>query len=240
MTYVDGFLLAVPKANLEAYKAMARTAGAVWKEHGAIDYVECVGDDVPYGELTSFPRAVQASDDEIVIFSWITYESRAQRDAILAKVMADARLQGDDWKDVFDGKRMIYGGFAPILDEGEGGAMGYLDGVLVAVPDERKAAYRDFSAGHAALFKEYGARRVVDAWGDDVPDGKLTDFKGAVKAQAGETVVFSWVEWPSREVRAAAWGKMMSDPRMATLEMPFDGKRVVYGGFAPILDTARG
>jgi uncharacterized protein YbaA (DUF1428 family) len=105
--------------------------------------------------------------------------------------------------------------------------MGYLDGVLVAVPDERKAAYRDFSAGHAALFKEYGARRVVDAWGDDVPDGKLTDFKGAVKAQAGETVVFSWVEWPPERRRAAAWGKMMSDPRMATLEMPFDGKRVV-------------
>jgi uncharacterized protein YbaA (DUF1428 family) len=116
MTYVDGFLLAVPKANLEAYKAMARTAGAVWKEYGAIDYVECVGDDVPYGELTSFPRAVLASDDEVVIFSWITYESRARRDEILAKVMADARLQGDDWKDVFDGKRMIYGGFEAFIE----------------------------------------------------------------------------------------------------------------------------
>ena len=116
MAYVDGFLLAVPKANLEAYKAMARTAGAVWKEYGAIDYVECVGDDVPYGELTSFPRAVLASDDEVVIFSWITYESRERRDEILAKVMADARLQGDDWKDVFDGKRMIYGGFEAFIE----------------------------------------------------------------------------------------------------------------------------
>ena len=116
MTYVDGFLLAVPKANLEAYKAMAHTAGAVWKEYGAIDYVECVGDDVPYGELTSFPRAVLASDDEVVIFSWITYESRARRDEILAKVMADVRLQGDDWKDVFDGKRMIYGGFEAFIE----------------------------------------------------------------------------------------------------------------------------
>ncbi|UDF28711.1 UNVERIFIED_ORG: DUF1428 family protein [Roseateles sp. XES5] len=115
MIYADGFVLAVPKANIEAYKEMARTAGAVWKEHGAIDYVECVGDDVPYGELTSFPRAVQASDDEIVIFSWITYESRAKRDEIVAKVMADPRLQGDDWKDVFDGKRMIYGGFQAIV-----------------------------------------------------------------------------------------------------------------------------
>lgn len=115
MIYADGFVLAVPKANIEAYKEMARTAGAVWKEHGAIDYVECIGDDVPYGELTSFPRAVQASDDEIVIFSWITYESRAKRDEIVAKVMADPRLQGDDWKDVFDGKRMIYGGFQAIV-----------------------------------------------------------------------------------------------------------------------------
>lgn len=76
MTYADGFILAVPKANLEAYKEMARAAGAVWKEYGAIDYVECVGDDVPYGERTSFPRAVEATGDEVVIFSWITYESR--------------------------------------------------------------------------------------------------------------------------------------------------------------------
>ena len=116
MTYVDGFLLAVPKANIEAYKAMARTAGAVWKEHGAIDYVECIGDDVPYGELTSFPRAVQAKEEEIVIFSWVTYESREKRDEIVAKVMADERLKGDDWKDVFDGKRMIYGGFRAIVE----------------------------------------------------------------------------------------------------------------------------
>ncbi len=116
MTYVDGFLLAVPKANIEAYKAMARTAGAVWKEHGAIDYVECIGDDVPYGELTSFPRAVQAKEEEIVIFSWVTYESRERRDEIVAKVMADERLKGDDWKEVFDGKRMIYGGFQAIVE----------------------------------------------------------------------------------------------------------------------------
>jgi uncharacterized protein YbaA (DUF1428 family) len=116
MTYVDGFLLAVSKANLERYKDMARTAGDVWKELGAIDYVECIGDDVPYGELTSFPRAVLAKDDEVVIFSWITYESRAKRDEILAKVMADERLKGDEWKDIFDGKRMIYGGFEAVVE----------------------------------------------------------------------------------------------------------------------------
>ncbi|MCD1263416.1 RNA signal recognition particle [Shinella sumterensis] len=116
MTYVDGFVLAVPKANIEAYKEMARTAGDVWKELGAVDYVECIGDDVPYGELTSFPRAVQARDDEVVIFSWITYASREKRDEINAKVMKDPRMQGDAWKEVFDGKRMIYGGFRPFLE----------------------------------------------------------------------------------------------------------------------------
>ena len=92
MPYVDGFVLAVPKASLEAYKEMARVGGEVWMDHGALSYVECIGDDVPMGELTSFPRAVQAKDDEVVVFSWITYESRAKRDEVNAKVMADPRL----------------------------------------------------------------------------------------------------------------------------------------------------
>jgi uncharacterized protein YbaA (DUF1428 family) len=116
MPYVDGFVVAVPKANLDAYKALATTAGKVWKEYGALEYVECVADDVPYGELTSFPRAVQAKDDEIVVFSWITYESREARDAINAKVMEDPRLKHQIGKEPFDGKRMIYGGFRSFLE----------------------------------------------------------------------------------------------------------------------------
>ena len=115
MTYVDGFVLAVPKQNIDAYKKMARTAGEVWKEYGALDYVECIADDVPYGEVTSFPRAVQAKDDEIVVFSWITYSSRQQRDAINAKVMADPRIKETMSNMPFDGKRMIYGGFETFL-----------------------------------------------------------------------------------------------------------------------------
>jgi uncharacterized protein YbaA (DUF1428 family) len=111
MPYVDGFVVAVPKNKIEAYKEFARKAGAVWKEHGALAYVECTGEDVPYGTVTSFPRAVQAKDDEIVIFSWIVYESRAQRDATNAKVMADPRLKHDMSDMPFDGKRLIYGGF---------------------------------------------------------------------------------------------------------------------------------
>jgi len=116
MPYVDGFILAVPKQNIEAYKAMARKAGEVWKELGALTYVECIGDDVPYGKLTSFPRAVEAKEDEIIIFSWITYESRAQRDAIMAKVMEDPRLKESMANAPFDAKRMIFGGFETFLE----------------------------------------------------------------------------------------------------------------------------
>lgn len=116
MPYVDGFVLAVPRTNLEAYKDMARSAGAVWKEHGALSYVECIGDDTPHGELTSFPRAVQAKEDEIVIFAWITYPSREVRDAVNAKVMQDPRLADSMENSPVDGKRMIFGGFESFLE----------------------------------------------------------------------------------------------------------------------------
>jgi len=115
MSYVDGFIVAVPKDKIEAYKAQARRAGEVWREHGALSYFEAIGDDVPYGKLTSFPRAVQATEDEVVVFSWITYESRESRDAILAKVMADPRLKDDMENMPFDGKRLIYGGFNIVI-----------------------------------------------------------------------------------------------------------------------------
>ena len=113
MSYVDGFLLAVPKAKLDDYKKLAQKGGAVWMEHGALAYVECIGDDVPYGELTSFPRAVMAKEDEVVVFSWIVYRDRETRDAVNKKVMADERFKGADMP--FDGKRMIYGGFTTLL-----------------------------------------------------------------------------------------------------------------------------
>ena len=109
-------MLAVPKAKLDAYKAVADRAGKVWMEHGALSYVECVADDVPYGELTSFPRAVQATDDEVVVFSWITYPDRATRDAVNAKAMADERMSHAPGDQPFDGKRMIYGGFSSFVE----------------------------------------------------------------------------------------------------------------------------
>ncbi len=116
MTYVDGFVLAVPKEKIERCRELASLACTVWMEHGALSYVETVADDVPYGELTSFPRAVQTKDDETVVFAWITYPSREVRDACNKKVMADPRMQGENYKDVFDGRRMIYGGFKAIVE----------------------------------------------------------------------------------------------------------------------------
>jgi uncharacterized protein YbaA (DUF1428 family) len=109
MSYVDGFVIPVRKDKIEAYKAQARKAGEIWKEFGALDFVECIGDDVPYGELTSFPGAVKANDDEVIVFSWIVYRDRTERDAIMEKIMADPRLKEDDMP--FDGKRLIHGGF---------------------------------------------------------------------------------------------------------------------------------
>jgi uncharacterized protein YbaA (DUF1428 family) len=110
--YVDGYVLPVPKKNLEAYRQMAQQAGQVWREHGALEYTECIAEDVKPGEVTSFPQSVHLRDDETVVFAWIVYESREQRDAINAKVMSDPRLanMGPD-NSPFDGKRMFWGGF---------------------------------------------------------------------------------------------------------------------------------
>ena len=114
--------------------------------------------------------------------------------------------------------------------------MSYIEGFVAAVPRNNKEAYRQHASGAVAMFKEFGATRQVETWGDDVPDGKVTDFKGAVKATGDEQVVFSWIEWPSKEVRDAGWAKAFADPRMRTDNAPYDERRRVHGGFVPLLD----
>lgn len=116
MPYVDGFVVPVPKAKLAEYKALAESAGKIWKEYGALDYVECVADDVKPGKVTSFPQSVLLEPDETVVFSWITYPSRAARDEINAKVMADPRIKMDPAHMPFDGRRMFFGGFETIVE----------------------------------------------------------------------------------------------------------------------------
>jgi uncharacterized protein YbaA (DUF1428 family) len=116
--------------------------------------------------------------------------------------------------------------------------MTYIDGFVVPVPAGSKAAYLDLASKAAFVFKEHGATRVVECWGDDVPAGEQTDFMRAVAAEDGETVVFSWVEWPSKTVRDEARPKVMADPRMQPDgDMPFDGKRMIFGGFESLLDA---
>ena len=118
MRYVDGFVVPVPKKNLQAYRRMARKAGKVWREHGALEYIECVADDVKPGKHTSFPQSVKLKPGEIVVFSYIVYKSRAQRDRINAKVMKDPRLASmmDPKTMPFDGKRMFWGGFKILVN----------------------------------------------------------------------------------------------------------------------------
>jgi len=118
MAYVDGFVIPVPKNKLDAYLEMARQAATIWREHGAIEFRECVADDVKPGQLTSFPQSVQLKEDEVVIFSWVVYESRAKRDEANDKIMADPRMTElmKPENMPFDGKRMIYGGFEMRVD----------------------------------------------------------------------------------------------------------------------------
>ena len=117
--------------------------------------------------------------------------------------------------------------------------MNYVDGFVVAVPTAKRDAYREHAERAAKIFKEFGALTIVECWGDDVPDGKLTSFPMAVQRKADETVVFSWVSWPSRAVRDEGWKKVMADPRLQPdmNTMPFDGKRMIYGGFETIVSV---
>ena len=117
MPYVDGFIVPVPKKKVDAYRRLARKAGKIWKEYGALEFKECIADDVKKGKWTSFPRSVKLKPTETVMFSYIVYKSRKDRDGINAKVMKDNRIAGMDMKDMpFDGRRMIYGGFNVLVD----------------------------------------------------------------------------------------------------------------------------
>ena len=238
MNYVQGFVTAVPTANKEKYRKQAAEAVQLFKQLGAKRIVEGWGDDVPKGKVTDFQGAVRAKDDETVVFSWLEYPDKATYERANKKMRDDPRAKEMSANMPFDGKRMIFGGFDSIVDEAGRGAAGYTDGYVVPVPGANKQAYRDMAAKAAQVFREHGATRVVEAWGDDVPAGEVTDFRRAVKAKEGENVVLSFVEWPDKATRDAAWPKIMEDKRLQSdrSKMPFDGQRMFWGGFRPILD----
>lgn len=239
MIYVEGFVVAVPAANKAKYLEHATKASVLLKECGVRRMVENWGDDVPVGKVTDFRRAVQAKEDEVVVFSWFEYPSREARDAANEKMMKDPRMEAMGTSMPFDGKRMIFSGFESLLDEGPKGKPGYVDGFVVPVPASKKEAYRQFAGKHAPLFVEYGAQRVVEAWGDEILEGKVTDFRKAVQGTADENVVYSWIEWASKAARDTGWKKLMADERMKpdNSDPPFDGKRMFYGGFESVLDV---
>jgi uncharacterized protein YbaA (DUF1428 family) len=242
MTYIEGFVVAVPAANREEYLRHAAGAAPLFHEFGATRMVEAWGNDVPDGKVTDFKGAVQAKPDENVVFSWFEYPSKEVRDAANERMMSDSRMEGMAAEMPFDGQRMIFSGFSAIVEEGAGDGTTYVDGYVCPVREDKQEAYRTMAAKAAPLFREHGATRIVEAWGDDIREGKVTDFYRAVKAEGGENVVFSWVEWPSKEARDEGWKKVMADERMKPDpdNMPFDGKRMFWGGFEVMLDSRSG
>jgi uncharacterized protein YbaA (DUF1428 family) len=238
MTYFDGFIAPVPEANKDAYRKHASKFAPLVQEFGVGRMVEAWDSDIPEGKVTDFRKAVDAKPDEKVVFSWFEYPSKQKRDAASEKFMNDPRMKEIGANMPFDGKRMIYGGFDAIVEQGSGGGS-YTDGWIVPVPQGKRDAYREIASKMAPIFREHGATRVVEAWGDDIKKGEVTDFYRAVKAEDGENVVFSLIEWPDKATRDAAWEKIMKDERMQPQgDMPFDGKRMFWGGFEKILDTA--
>jgi uncharacterized protein YbaA (DUF1428 family) len=242
MSYIDGFVIAVPTANKQKFIAHANKGDSVFIDHGATRVVECWGADVPKGKTTDFQGAVAAKDDETVVFSWIEWPDKASRDNVMQRMdelgKTDERFDPAKNPMPFDAKRMIYGGFEPIVEQGRHTSDSYVQGFIVPVPSVKREDYRKMAEDAWTMFRDYGALRVVEAWGDDVPDGQITDFRRAVKAEPDEKVVFAFMEWPSREVCDAAAKKMMSDENMKPpegTEMPFDMRRMVYGGFARVV-----
>jgi uncharacterized protein YbaA (DUF1428 family) len=237
MTYFEGFIVAVPDENKGAYTRHANGLAPLLREIGARRQAEAWESDVSEGKNTDFRKAVDAKPGEKIVFAWFEYPDRAARDTAGERMMNDERMM-EFAKDVpFDAKRMIFGGFAGLVEEGPGGGR-YVDGIVVPVPTSARDEYARLAAQNAKVFREYGATRVVESLGDDVPHGKLTDFYRAVRAEDGETVAFSFIEWPDKHSRDQAWQKIMQDNRMQHGGGLFDGKRMFWGGFEMIVDTA--
>ncbi|HZU50660.1 MAG TPA: DUF1428 domain-containing protein [Sphingomicrobium sp.] len=238
MTYLEGFVAPVSEHNKDAYREHASRIAPILKEFGIRRIAEGWADEVPRGNITDFYRAVAARDGETVVFSFFEYESKAARDAANEKFATDPRLSELGANVPFDAKRMILGGFQAIVEAGDTTGS-YLNGFVAPVPANKKETYRALTERHASVFREYGALRLVQAWGDDVPHGRITDFHRAVQATPDEVVVFSFIEWASKEASSNAWAKLMKDERMQPSgDMPFDGKRMFWGGFQTIFDTA--
>jgi len=239
MTYFEGFVVPVPEANKDAFRDHANGLSPALRDVGVRRQVEAWGSDIPEGKVTDFRKAVDARPDEKVVFAWFEYPDRQARDAANAKMMSEPRMEEMGSDAPFDGKRMILGGFEAIVEEGAAANGSYTDGFVVPVPQGNRDAYRAMAAKMAKAFRAHGANRVVESIADDVHRGQVTDFYRPVQAEDGETIVFSFIEWPDKQIRDAAWGKIMADESLKPEgEMPFAGQRMFWGGFDNIIDTA--
>jgi uncharacterized protein YbaA (DUF1428 family) len=239
MTYFEGFVAPVPESKKDAYLKSAGDFAPILRELGVRRHVENWDNDVPEGKVTDFRKSVDAKPNEKIVFAWFEYPDKATRDSTNEKMMSDSRMAEAGANMPFDGKRMIVGGFDAIVEEGSAGG-GYTDGFVVPVPQANRDSYRDLASKMAKVFRQHGATRVIEALADDVPHGQVTDFYRAVKAEDGEAVVFSFIEWPDKATRDEAWGRIMADESLKPEgDMPFNGQRMFWGGFEKILDTAQ-
>lgn len=238
MTYFEGFIVPVPEGNKGAFAKHARKLAPSLRECGVQRQLEAWGNDVPEGKLTDFRKAVNATPGETVVFAWFEYPDRQARDASNENMMSNPQMAEMGGDAPFDAKRMIFGGFKAVVEDGSAGG-GYVDGIVVPVPEDKRDDYARLAGRNAKVFREYGATRVVETLGDDIPQGQVTDFFRAVQAEPGETVAFSFIEWPDKASRDEAWQKIMQDERMQHGGGLFDGKRMFWGGFAVVIDTAQ-
>jgi len=240
MTYFEGFIVPVPEANRDKYRQTANDFAKLVQDLGVQRQVEAWDSDVPEGKVTDFRKAVDAKDDEKVVFSWFEYPNREARDKANQAFREDPKMAELGATMPFDGKRMVIGGFDSIVEEGKAAGGSYTDGFIVPVPEAKREDYRALAQKMAGVFREHGANRVVESIADDVAHGKVTDFYRATKAEDGETVVFSFIEWPDKKTRDDAWAKIMADESMKPQgDMPFNGQRMFWGGFDNIVDTAK-
>ncbi|CAM3063134.1 RNA signal recognition particle 4-5S RNA [Sphingomonas antarctica] len=235
MTYISGFVAAVPTARRDEYFEFAKRVDAVMVEHGATRVVDGWAADVPRGTTTDFYRAVAAEDGEEVVFGWMEWPDKAALDAGMGAAMKDERMSGAP---PFDGKRMIYGSFLPVVERRfKDGEPGYIDAFIAPVSAAKKDAFITMSEDGATAFGAQGALFDLECWGEDVPHGSTTDFYRATKAEGDEMPGLSFVGWPDKATRDAGWAEMMKEPGPA--EMPFDGKRMFFGGFSVVSDIKK-
>ncbi|MEM8818431.1 MAG: DUF1428 domain-containing protein [Pseudomonadota bacterium] len=240
MASITGVVAPVKTADKHAFLRHSRVAAEVLREHGALQIVENWGDDVPDGEATSFPFAVDRQSEETVILSWVLWPDRQTAATAMQIFMDDKRMEAVN-PPPFDGRRAIVGEFDLLLDmpckAGGDRPIRYVDAFLAAVPTANRAAYVEHATLSAPVFHDAGALRLVECWGADVPDGELSSMPMAVKKTAEETVVLSWVVWPDRATRETGMTQVFDDPRIQpdANPMPFDGKRLIYGGFETLL-----